>query len=328
MLAGCRGDADGGPGVATGGGGERRFVETQWVRTPAVTGTAEDTLLRTPTQPVAVPGGFVVADAHTGSVARFGLDGTRRWRTPEFARGGVISDIAAAGDGTLWALDRARGSIAVLDSTGRALFRVPTSAAGEQPQALVPLAGGDVILLLPQTDAPFVRLNREGTVATRTTLPWKKYNSLSYLAGQLALGKDARSDRWVAAFSSGDGFFIFREDDPATSRLRFIEPVNFPRIVTEKRGNTTITRPEHKPRLSALSVTLSPTRIYVLFGGSTRLRNRIVDSYSLQDGRYLESHLLPARTSSITWAEGGLLTVSHRPYASIEYLKPAGTALP
>lgn len=148
------------------------------------------------------------------------------------------------------------------------------------------------------------------------------------LATQLEVSADPRSRAWYAVFRLGDGFYRFEGGAWSGQGGRFIEPIAFPAPVVTRSGNRTTTRFLSRPPAAAKSVTRSPERLYVLFGGSTDQQGRLVDSYSRESGKYLTSYLLPENAVSITWHDGGLYVLQENPFPEIDFLSPSASPLP
>jgi hypothetical protein len=171
-----------------------------------------------------------------------------------------------------------------------------------------------------------IYLDSAGSRSSARPFPWSGFTRLEYLATQLVSANNATGD-WVMGFRMGDGFFSYTREAQGR-RGWFVEHVPFPEVVVEKSGNTTSWRHKVRPIDAAKAVTVSPERIYVLFGGTSRNRGRLVDSYSLRSGAYAGSYLLPKRATEIAWHDGGLYTLANRPYPELAYWRPEGARLP
>ena len=147
------------------------------------------------------------------------------------------------------------------------------------------------------------------------------------LATQLEAAADPGTGDWYAAFRLGDSFFRFNGDSLRAVRTSYIEPIAFPQPLVSRSGNTT-TRFETRPPTAARSISLSPERVHILFGGTTERRNRWVDSYSRRDGTYMESLLLPEPAISIAWYRGGFHVLQENPSPELVHRTPTGRSLP
>lgn len=308
----------------------RRFADVEWSRRMRIGGVEDDTTLISPMRLRAGPEGVTVIDFHPRRIQRFSHRGTLRW---QFGRKGSgpdefqdPRDLKIAPDGSVWVLDPANSRVTVLDGDGHVVRRIPVGHVGGSPRQVVPLASGDGLLATDIHDGdPLVQFDSAGRIVERHPFPWEGFRRLDYLATQVNTAN--RGDSWVMAFSMGDGFFRYT---PETQGLRgwYVEPVPFPEVVVERSGNTTTTRHRERPTFAAIGLTLSDERIYVLFGGTTKERGRLVDAYSLRDGAYEQTYLLPEAASEIAWHDGGLYTLAQRPYPELAFWRPEGAGLP
>jgi hypothetical protein len=310
----------------------RRFVATEWSTDFQVGGTLEDTVLQTPMQPAVTSDGLYVVDAFMKRVEHFDLSGNLLWTYGQEGEGPdefrAPRDLKVDSSGRVWVLDQQNMRITVIDRDGKAVMRIPLHGARNTPHSFVPLPGDEVFLVVPDPAAPLVRLARDGTVLERRPFPWKGFAEMTYLAAQLTTGMEPKSGRWVAAFQAGDGFFTFDGPQQQAGRKWWVEPVAFPRVIQSRSKNKVTTRMAGRPTYAAASVALSPERLYVLFAGATGKNNRIVDSYSLADGTYIESFLLPKRVKQIAWNDGKLYVLHNNPFPALAALEPRGARLP
>ncbi len=311
---------------------ERKIAFVDWTTAFRVGGAAEDTVLQSVLQTAVGPGGVSVIDHFAKRVEHFDHSGRLAWTYGQEGQGPDEfrnpRDLKVDAEGRVWVMDPANARITVLGTDGKAVLRVPLHQVGRTPVGLVPLPGNEVYVLVPDPEAPLVRLAADGKVLERRSFPWPRYGEFNYLATQSITAAEPRSGRWAAAFQVGDGFFTFDGREPRGGRHRFVEPITFPQVIQEQVDGRTISRSAQRPTFAALSVTLSPERMYVLFGGASGNANRVVDSYSLADGSYVESLLLPNKVESITWNDGGLYVVQNDPFPQLASLRPQGRALP
>jgi hypothetical protein len=315
-----------------GGIPERKLVFVDWATDFKVGGTAEDTILQSALQPAAGPGGVSVIDHFAHRVEHFDSAGTLVWTYGQEGKGpdefSDPRDLKVDAQGRVWVLDPSNARITVLGRDGKAVLRVPLHKVQRTPVGLIPLPGDQAYVLVPDPQAPLVRIAADGSVLERRSFPWNRYGEFHYLATQSITAAEPGSGRWAAAFQVGDGFFTFNGREPSGGRHRFVEPVTFPEVVQERVEGSTITRAAKRPTFAAMSVTASPERLYVLFAGSSGNANRVVDSYSMADGQYVESFLLPAEAKSIEWSGGRLYVIQNDPFPALAALRPQGRTLP
>lgn len=325
VCAACANDRDPAPPR------ERRMQTVAWDTVFTVASNAQDSTLLMPFRPVGGGGGVYVADFYGNRVLHFDRRGGLRWRfgrtgsgPDEFRR---IRDLKLDSAGHVWVLDEGNLRATVLDSAGSVLERIPLDRINGSPQLLVPLGGAGPLVVVDRTDSPFVRVRGDGSVVERRVFPWDGFRELSYLAGQFTSGMRPGSNTWAAAMQMGDGFFVFHGTRWAGYRGRYVERVEFPQIERRRVEGGEVTQFKTPPVEAGKSVTLSPTRVYVLFGGTGAHSRRIVDTYAVANGRYLGSVVLPRRVDSIAWDDGGFYVVYNSPYPTLAYWRPRGVAL-
>ncbi|HYW13094.1 MAG TPA: hypothetical protein VE871_14135 [Longimicrobium sp.] len=272
-------------------------------------------------------------DHVAGRVRRFGHDGRLHWSFGRIGAGpnefADLRDLKVDAEGRAWVLDPVNSRVLVLDEDGTPVRRIPLTTLGNSPRELVLLDGSGILLLTDSPDRePLVEIDTLGHHRRQLGFPWAGFKKLDYLATQLVTGANAQTGDWVMAFRLGDGFFA-ANGDVETRRGWFVEHVAFPEVQREQRGSkTSVWRHRHRPTDAAVSVTVSPSRIYVLFGGTSRERYRLVDSYALETGEYLNSYVLPRAVSEISWYNGGFYVLSENPYPEIRYFHPLKSSAP
>jgi len=312
---------------------ERRIIPAEWRQTVLISGAEDDSTLISPFRLVASPAGVHVLDYYPKRVLHYGHDGRRTW---SFGREGAgpdefldPRDLTVDTDGRTWVLDPANSRIVVLGRGGSVLHRLSLGDLGNSPRELLSAgAAGALVITGERREDPMVRLDSKGRVLGRERFPWDGFSQLEYLATQVIATSSPWTGDWVMAFSMGDGFFIYPAGATQARRGWFVEPVAFPEVEVTKSGGATTWRHRERPVDAANSVTLSSENVYVLFGGTTEDRGKLVDSYALRDGSYQGTWRLPRGVSEIAWYDGGLYTLADRPYPELAYWKPARAGLP
>jgi hypothetical protein len=310
--------------------GPRRIATTLWDTVFVVGSSARDSSLLLPFRPVAGGAGVYLPDFYGNRVLSYDSLGHLAWSygrkgagPGEFRR---IRDVKVDAAGQAWVLDQRNLRLTVITASGQATRMIPLAELPANPEGVVPLRGGDAIVVLNDT-LPLVRITPDGHVAADLPFPWAQFRTLHPLATQLATAAEPRTGRWVAAFQNGNGFFRFRDSAPAGRRNLYVENVPFPEIQVTRTGNSVESGFRNPPVSAAESISLSPTRVYVLFGGRTGLARRIVDVYSLDDGRYIESVRLPRAVDHLAWGNGGFYVTYSDPYPHLALWRPHGERL-
>ncbi|HYW13093.1 MAG TPA: hypothetical protein VE871_14130 [Longimicrobium sp.] len=179
-----------------------------------------------------------------------------------------------------------------------------------------------------QPEKPIIIVNSEGAVEKTMRFPAPEFSSQHYLAAQQITSSDARTGRWISAYRLADGFFLFNEERPLSFRGWFVEPIPFPALVTKRVNGGVSTELQDKPLPAARSATFSTSAVYVLFGGASSDRNKVIDAYSTENGSYLQSFLLPEAVREIAWYNGGFYTLRDDPEPELAYWRPVGTTIP
>lgn len=330
LMVGCRnGDQpeDRAPERAS-----RRIVRVAWDTAFVVASSAHDSMLLMPIRPRAGGEGVYLADFYGNRVVHFGRDGGLRW---SFGRKGAgpdefqrIRDLKVDSNGHVWVLDQTNQRLTVLDPAGGVVRRVSLAAVGRMPDAVVPLEKGGALVLAFDPETPLVRIQDDGRVVDRGIFPWPRYRTLNPMAAQLTTASDPATGKWIAAFQTGNGFFPFRDTAVGGYQGQYVEAVEFPEVEEIRNGSSVETRMKTRPVFAARSISLSPTRLYVLFAGTGPYARRIVDSYALEDGHYVESLLMPRLVDEIAWGDGGLYVTYSNPYPAVALWRPRNRRLP
>lgn len=310
---------------------ERAVVDPGWDTLFKVGGTPEDTLLLLPGRLAADEDGVIVSDVYGARVLRFDRRGEMLWMFG--ARGSgpdefrAIRDLHLDANGRVWVLDTENARVMILNRHGVPERRIPLTDVGVPADDIAPLPDGDMILITEDAERPLVRVGPDGVVLSREPFPWPGFAGLHPMTRQVITASDPRSGRWVSAFQVGDGFFRFVGSEPRGGRGWFVEEVLFPGVLQERTGLTTTTRLS-SPTFAAWSIALTEERLYVLFAGRSTHRMRVLDTYSLEDGRYLESFRLPRSLTAIALAGGTLYGVFSDPWPTLIALQPREAKLP
>ncbi len=308
--------------------GGRRWAAVAW-DTAFVVGGPEDTLLHLPTRLAADDAGVSVLDRAAGRVLRFDRRGHLLWSFGR--RGGGPDEFDHPRDIRMdrrrrtWVLDVGNGRVVTIGEHGASNGRIPLAAVGRTADSIVPDEDGGVILLTLEAQRPIVRLSRSGELLERVSFPSPEHERRHPLASQLVVGHDPTEGEWVGAYGLGDGFFAFRSTSWLGYRGRYIERVEFPRV--EQSGRFDLGRWERTSWLSGVTfaaetVSVSRSRIYVFFGGTSSDRHQVVDVYSTDDGTYLESLRLPLRPTHAVYANGLIYALHESPYPVLVAWRP------
>lgn len=288
------------------------------VAVATIGGESNDVLVR-PMRILADSDGVVVAEADDWSIRRFGLDGKMRWKAGrpgagpgEFRRTQALRFDAA---GNVWVLDPENARVTILDPRG-GLLR--TIALRETASEIEPVAGGKFL-----TDAPdsFLALRTDSTVQSLPVPP--EVQGVNRLARQAELVRSGSVN--AAVFGLSDLFYLF--DDAGHFRaFHGVEPVPFP-VPTERRiPGGVVTSFAERPTWAAISAAAEGDSLYILFAGKGDLARRLVDVYSMTDGRYLGTYQLPQKGVAIAMGKAGMAVLTEDPVPMVTVYRRAGRA--
>lgn len=339
-LAGCGGEGD--PPAAgmaehpTDGPPARRMAAIRWEPVFRVGGGPRDTLLFEVTRMDADETGVTVVDRHGGRVLRFGRSGRLLW---SFGRPGEgpaefrhPRDLHVDPAGRTWVLDVRNARLTVITPDGTLAFLVPLDDLGFLPDRFVPVPGDRAVLLDPGGDRPLVRVDRRGRVVRRSALPWAGAGELDPLAAQMLLEGAGTAGGWAAAFVFGDRLLLFDAAGEPVGTGWFPEPVAFPEVQVRRSGSVLgrrgVARKVVAPTFAAVSLTSSRDRLYVHFAGRSERAYRLLDSYAVDGGGYVETFRLPRPVAEVAWGDGILYVSYADPYPTLAAWRPRPDRLP
>jgi hypothetical protein len=270
-------------------------------------------------------GGIWLNDVSNGFVVR--LDAVGEMDHTVGRRGGGPGEFQAARDvefgtaGRLLVLDPGNARISYIDPDGT--LRRQVSIPGEigHAEQFSPLADGGFLLVTMRPDSPLVKLDSSGRLVWRRALPWGGYARLQSLAaqGHTAVSRDLRYAAYGMTF--GEMFFVFVDGEPMPAGVSYVEVIKAPNLMPRVvNGDTTYMMPLMP--MAGADLAIHDDKLFVLFGGRTSERQRLVDVYRLPDGEYTHSLLLPRRVSRFTVHEGSLYVMFSDPHICLQRLRP------
>jgi hypothetical protein len=294
---------------------ERVLAEVQWDTLLHLHVPAEDTLLFHIGQIAAADAGLWVLDRIGQRIAHLGWEGDLRWYAGRRGAGpGEFMNprsISLDRRGRVWVLDTGTHRITGFDAHGHLEAEVSLSeldgvihdfASGEEGERFFGMVLGD--RLRP------ISVDRVGRVEVGAAIGVPDAEGAAGIALQgFAQGAQDRN-RWVYAFTMGDGLYRMDGLDPQGPRILFPEHVPFPVLIEERvEGGevTSVTRRVPEPRFSAREVGVADGRILVRFQGGTEHAGRLVDIFDLESGEYLETLALPSGGTMSVWKDRILL---------------------
>lgn len=164
---------------------------------------------------------------------------------------------------------------------------------------VVELADGTVVL---DTDGPtpWLLVSPGTGETTPVPAPWEGFDRMNYLQRSGGIGGSGAT--WAFGFVAGNGFFVM-EHDVVVGTYPYVEHADFPEVgVSSPERGTTIVRLLSRPKYSGYALSLREDTMFVLPGGTTSARMRVLDKYNLSTGRYMASQMLPGTASNFAVA--------------------------
>ena len=221
--------------------------------------------------------------------------GRERWTVgPALPSGDTlrrIDQLRVLSDGLLAGLDSRSARLVLVRADGVVRSEVDLKSLGRATD-LVELSPERLLLLGADAPAPFTVVSTGGRILQRLRFPSPRYAALHSLARAGVLGSGA-GGKWVFGFRLGDGLVAFRDTTPLGSVASYPEPIVFPSVVEESSPGYRAARLGRITR-AASAITVLGDRSYVLFGGTSADRNRIIDVYDYPTSGYRHSLILPS----------------------------------
>lgn len=295
LGAACAEMRGGTPALYTEGSGVRT-VRTVAYDTIWSYGGVRDTILGAPTRLVAAPdNALYVLDPMLQQVVRLSPAGDLDWRWGSKGEGpGELGNVRAfdvTPDGGVVLADSGNCRLVFLSPEG-VLKREDTIICTDFSlvEGVAALSAGDVVLDTNRPADPWILVS-EGEQEDSVKVPWSGFTTMHFLQryGNVAASEN---DKWVFAFEAGNGWFTFEADTPL-EMFPYVEHTEFPEIIVNRRDNRTSWRLAARPAYSAYDMDVWKDTMYVLPGGHTAHRFRVLDMYDVGSGRYVHSQTLP-----------------------------------
>lgn len=267
-------------------------------------------------------GGFLVVDGGA-RLRAFDSDGLLRW---SFGRKGggpgefrSIQDVAVTADGKVLVLDSQLSRMTLLDaSTSELLGTIPLET--DVPAGNI-LPVSQAVAMVRVGDSWRI-VNEDGQVIHTVQLP-VPCDRLSCEART-----SANVQGMAVAFRWSSDLILLNPDGSLRAAVDGIEPQEFPELVTygldpEDLGlgqfaTLAVTKVDPTALEMTRALALDGTRVFVLVHGASDNRGRIIDVYTMYDGAYQGSFLLPKKVSSIAiLADGRLATLDVELFAQV-----------
>ena len=299
---------------------ERNFLPAVMDSLWSIGGTAADTLLLNPFWLSAGAEGVTLWDEGRKAVVRISAEGELLWT---FGREGggpgefrTVRGIAHLPGGGAAVVDNVNERLTIIDRAGRLVGE--TNLSGMAPESVASLHDGGLVVLTRLDEPAFVVSDETGVVVDSMGFPSRPYRDLSPMARQgRIVGAGAG---WVFGFTVGNGWWRMG-GDRAAEGFPYAEHADFPGIETTVReavvdGRTVTTRSTRTTeRVStAMNFGARGDTLLVHYYGESDARGYLLDLFSVADGSYLGSVLLPARARSVGIGPDAIYTLASDPF--------------
>jgi hypothetical protein len=233
-----------------------------------------------------------------------------------------VEDLRVLADGRIAALDARSNRLIVAHPNGTVAKELRLGNLGRVTD-VVQLEEHRLLVLAPDDSMPFVVISDSGRMMRRLPFPSPAYTAVHPLAraGVLGSGTDGR---WVFGFRLGNGLVAFQDTLQAGPVASYPEPVRFPLVIEESRPGFRSSRLGRITR-TASAITVLGSHSFVLFGGESPDRGRIIDAYRFPGSTYAYSLQLPAKAVDLFSFKGELLALTSGSHRAV--LRMRGTTL-
>jgi hypothetical protein len=309
---------------------DRTVVEPRWDTLVHLDLSPQDTLLYSADHVMASERGFWVLDRIGFRVAHFDWEGRLQWYAGR--RGGGPGEFLGPrtldldAHGRVWVLDLQNHRVTGFDPEGGFAGEVGLRPLdGTLHDFAVSPDGGRIYGMLWSEELNPVSVSATGTVERGPPIAVPDAGGGYGMVLQGLIASHTEGEEWVYGFSLGDGLFRMVEVEAMGPRTLYPEPIPFPGIVEEQAmegDRLTVSRMLTEPHFAAESVAVADGRILVVFRGRTPEAGRLLDTYDLDSGEYVETLLLPRPGAIGAWADHFVLA-SNTPVPQVLVLRPA-----
>ena len=158
-------------------------------------------------------------------------------------------------------------------------------------EGIVPLRGGEYIVYQGDVQ-PWIRVADSGQLVEVVPLPWSGFRQMHPMQTLGKVTPGSSRGLWIFGFSHGNGFFVF-SGTGNTVAYPYIDHSSFRDLVVQPIGGgrqgvqMRLDYPSGAVRRTAQDLAIRADTLYVL------VQNQVLDRYSVSNGEYLESIVLP-----------------------------------
>lgn len=299
---------------------ERTFLSVEIDSLWSLGGTAADTLLLNPYWLSAGAEGVTLWDGGRNAVVRISAEGEVLWT---FGRQGegpgefrTVRGIAQLPGGGAAVVDNVNERLTIIDGDGR--LAVETNLSGMAPESVASLYDGSLVVLTRLAEPAFLVSDENGAVVDSVDFPSRPYRDLPLMARQGRVV--GAGPGWVFGFTAGNGWWRMGGDRDAEG-FPYAEHADFPGIETSVGratidGRTVTTRRTRTTEsvLAAMNFGARGDTLFVHYYGESNVRGYLLDLFSLADGSYVGSVLLPAWARALAIGPDAVYTLAADPF--------------
>lgn len=305
-------------GMATAEAQERHIVDVEWTLVGGVPPALESDLLR-PLLFAAHEDQLYVFDYGDLALKAFGWDGVLRWGVGRRGRGprefSNPTDLQVDARGNIWVLDPENQRATVVAPGGRVERLIPLPRPYNR---VLPVDVDGFWAILDKSEEFGSYLDAQGKVKKHLILP-DEVLAAELLAREARVAVSPDGSRAVVGFIYASTLMMLEGESGATLLAEGIEPVPFPGIVQWKRGELRFTRLDPEAVVATLSLDIHGNEVYAHFRGTSKEAGKVLDVYSITDGRYLRSYALPEKCLRIAVLSPNVVAaLIHEPVPTIK----------
>ena len=240
--------------------------------------------------------GVVVFDRVNQTVFRLGANGDLLWSWGSRGEGPgelkAVRTIDVAPDGSVVLVDSGNRRVVRLSADGLLLEEGPVPAQSADVWSVAALADGRLAVVGRPASGFGLALslwNGDAVVGAAWPAGLGEASMLQH-QGRVARWGDKG---WVFGFAFGNGWTTFQEAR-LTGVFPYVEHSDFPEVRRTHRDDggfrETMMR---RPADAGLSLSVVGDTLFVLFGGESQWRGRVLDKFDARTGAYLETDVLP-----------------------------------
>lgn len=201
-------------------------------------------------------------------------------------------------DGSVVLVDSGNRRVVRLSADGSPLETNRTPEQGRFVDDVAALPGRRLAVTGGGPGSVLALWDGDGVVEPALPTEFGKPNPLHHQGGLVRWGDEG----WVFGFRYGNGWMTFRGTE-LVGVFPYVEHSDFPKVREVRQGNRWHMQMTRRPAENGLSLSVVEDTLFVLFGGESQLRGRLLDKFDVRSGAYLGTDVLPhyANEAVVSW---------------------------